>query len=100
MPKENCELCEESGVLKVYNIVPQAVSIEAGIQRPKTVRLCSNCHQELGLWYSAKVGELTYDISVKQFVPKSPSQLAKEYETAYEWFTTYKKTQLSSRFPG
>jgi len=95
MPKEYCELCHESGSLKIYNIVPQAISEEAGIKKPKTVRLCPDCQQELGLWYSAKVGELTYDIAVKQFVPKTPSQLAKEYETAYHWFTDYKKTQLT-----
>ncbi|MFC1952695.1 hypothetical protein ACFLWR_01000 [Chloroflexota bacterium] len=94
MLKKNCELCDESDLLKMYYIVPKAISEQAGIQKPKTVRLCPDCQQELGLWYSAKVGELTYDITMKQFIPKSPSRLVKEYETAYQGFTAYKKTQL------
>lgn len=96
MPKVNCKLCgcEETGLLKRYNIVPQAIAEEAGIQKPKTVMLCLNCQQELGIWYSAKVGAVTYDTGVKQFVPKSPSQLVTEYEVAYQWFTRYKKEQL------
>lgn len=97
MRKVNCELCscDESGLLKRYYIVPQAITEQAGIQRPKTVRLCSNCQQELGIWYSAKVGALTYDTAMKQFTPKLPSQLFKEYEIAYQWFTKYKKAQLT-----
>ncbi|MFC2014440.1 hypothetical protein ACFLUP_00415 [Chloroflexota bacterium] len=100
MRKENCVLCgcNQSVIVqvKVYYIVPQAVTEQASIQRPKTVKLCSNCQQELGIWYSAKVGELTYDTTIKQFTPKSPAQLVKEYEIAYQWFTQYKKAQLTN----
>ena len=97
MPKQNCELCgcDEPGQLKRYYIVPQAITEQANIQRPKTVSLCSNCQQKLGLWYSAKVGTLTYDIDMKQFISKSPSQLVKEYEIAYKWFVNYRKEQLN-----
>ncbi len=97
MRKSNCKLCgcDAPGLVKRYYIVPQAVTEQANIQRPKTVSLCSNCHKEIGLWYSAKVGTLTYDISMKQFIPKSLSQLVKEYEIAYQRFTKYMKEQLT-----
>lgn len=97
MLKKNCELCgcDKPDQLKRYYIVPQAIAEQANIQRPKTVRLCSNCHKELGLWYSAKVADITYDTNMKQFISKSPSQLVKEYEITYKWFVNYRKGQLN-----
>ncbi len=97
MRKSNCKLCgcDDPGLVKRYYIVPQTITEQAGIQRPKTASLCSDCQQELGLWYSAKVGTLTYDTAKKQFIPKSSSQLVKEYEIAYQWFTKYRKEQLT-----
>jgi len=93
----NCKICgrEEPDLVKSYSIVPPEILEEAGIERPKTVRICSNCQLELERWYSAKVSNVTYDNGAKQFVPKTASQLVKEYEVAYQWFTRYKKEQLA-----
>ncbi|MFC1988373.1 hypothetical protein ACFLVJ_00855 [Chloroflexota bacterium] len=97
MLKKNCEICgcDESGQLKQYYIVPQAINEQADIQRPETVSLCASCHQELGMWYSAKVSDITFDTTMKQFISKSPSQMVKEYEVAYQWFVNYRKEQLN-----
>ncbi len=99
MRKVNCKLCGcgESGLLEMYDIVPRSIAEQASMQKPKTVRLCSNCQQELSMWYSAKIGTLTYGIAAKRFVSKSPSQLVTEYEIAYQWFTRYKKAQLTKQ---
>ena len=93
MRKLNCKFCgcDDPDLVKRYYIVPQTITEQAGIRRPKTASLCSDCQQELGRWYSAKVGPLTYDTDTKQFVPKLPSQLVREHEIAYQWFTKYRK---------
>ena len=101
MPKESCELCgyNKPGFINKYYIVPQEISEQAGIKQAKMVRLCPNCQQELGKWYSARVADITYDTEMKQFKPKSPLQMVKEYEMAYQWFVHNKKEQLNKLKP-
>ena len=101
MSKENCQVCgnTEPGLNRRCYIVPEEIAEQAGIPRLKTIRLCPKCQNELENWYSAKIAEVAYDTAAKQFIPKSPLQLAKEYETAYQWFLHNTKEQLNKLKP-
>jgi len=102
MGKETCELCGyrgKPGTIGKYRIVPIKVTKEAGLPESEAVRLCSNCHREIGDWYSRNVGDMTYDPRTQQFRQKSANELVKEYEAAYRVFAEYKRGQrkLKSR---
>ena len=99
MENKACELCRhevETSAIEKYHIIPREVREQAGIQRAKIVRLCTNCCQELNRWNLAKVADSTYDITMKRFRAKSPLEMAKEYEFAYRLFAQYKKGLNSS----
>ncbi len=96
MGKNNCELCGcdvEPKAIERHYIVPREIMEEAGRNRPKTVRLCPNCREELERWYATKIADMTYDTRMKRFRSRSPLEMAKEYEIAYQRFTRYKKGQ-------
>ena len=97
MTKETCELCGyrgEPGTITKYRIVPIRVTEEAGLAESATVRLCSNCHREVGYWYSRSVCDITYDPKTQQFRQKSSRELVKEYEASYRVFAEYKRGQM------
>ena len=94
MKKETCEFCgfeDELGSVKKYRVYPQEIMEQTGRQRSKITRLCPNCQQELEKWYSNNVAHMTYDSRMKQFRNKSPQEMLKEYEVAYQHFTQLKK---------
>jgi len=96
MIKDICEFCgykDELGTVKKYHIFPQEIMEEAGIKRSKIMKLCSNCQQELNKWYSTNVSKMTYDTRMKRFRAKSPQEMIKEYEIAYQSFSRYKMEQ-------
>jgi hypothetical protein len=79
-----------------HHVIPPEVAREAGIARPKVIRLCPNCRQELEEWYSVKVANMAYDTNTKRFIAKSWPELAKEYQFAYDSFVKYKREQKRS----
>ena len=96
MVKSTCEVCgyqSQRGDIKKYHIVPREVTMEAGIIRGRKIALCNNCHKELDELCSKVVADMTYDTKSKQFRAKSPQEMVKEYETAYQRFARYKKEQ-------
>ena len=94
MAEKTCQLCGCEVALKAierHSIIPREIMEQAGIRRSKIVRLCPNCREELQRWYEAKVADLTYDTKMKRFRGRSPLEMVKEYETAYQRFARYKK---------
>lgn len=87
-----CSLSQEN--LVRHKIVPEPVASEAGISGARTVALCPNCSQEVQNWYAKKVLRMNYDEVTRQFKPKSPAELVKEYEGVYKTFVRYKKVAL------
>ena len=87
-----CSLSREN--LVRHRIVPEPVATEAGILDARAVSLCPNCSQEVQNWYAKKVYHMNYDEVTKQFVPKSPAELVREYEGVYKTFVRYKKMAL------
>jgi len=87
-----CSLSQEN--LVRHRIVPEPVATEAGISGARTVALCPSCSQEVQNWYAKKVFHMNYDEVTRQFKPKSPAELVKEYEGVYKTFVRYKKVAL------
>lgn len=96
MSRGKCAICGFSGFdsLKKYSIIPEEIAKTAGLKRAPTVKVCPNCWCELEKWFSAKIADMAYDSMLKQFVPKSPQDLAREYEVSYEWFVRNRGDQL------
>ncbi len=96
MPGGKCAVCglSGSGALTEHPIIPEEIAGEAGLKRTPKVKACPNCRRELEKWFSAKIADTVYDSMAKQFVTKSPRELAREYETSYEWFVRNRGAQL------
>lgn len=97
MGERKCRTCGHSlnrENLVRHSIVPEPVATEAGISGARTVALCPSCRQEVQSWYVRKVSHVHYDEVTKQFVPRSPAELVKEYEGVYNAFVRYKKAAL------
>ena len=96
MAEKTCQICgcelKPKAIVR-YPVVPAEIIEEAGIQRLRTVRLCSNCSEELQRWYETRVSNMTYDTALKRFKGKSPPEMVREYEAAYRRFARYKKEQ-------
>ena len=93
MEKKSCGICGYEGKpedLVIHRIVPEEVARQAGILDTRTVLLCINCSNEFQT-FTKKVPDLSYDDVTKHFIPKSPTELIKEYEAAYKAFIAYKK---------
>ena len=93
MEKKTCDKCGRGNQpedLVIHRIVPKEVARQAGILDTRTVLLCINCSNEFQI-FSKKVHDLSYDDVTKHFIPKSPTELIKEYEAAYKAFIAYKK---------
>jgi hypothetical protein len=94
MKNKTCEICGH--VLSpqetvIHRIVPEEVTLQANIIDSRTVVLCFNCSIEIQDWYRKKVYITDYDARSKQFTPKPPAELVKEYELAYKTFVYYKR---------
>jgi hypothetical protein len=96
MAEKTCRICgcelKPKAIVR-YPVVPAEIIEQAGIQRLRTVRLCSNCCEELQRWYETSVSDMTYDTALKRFTGKSPLEMVREYEAAYRRFARYKKEQ-------
>ena len=96
MAKSMCEVCgyqSHRRDIKKYHIVPSVIMREVGEMRSIKIALCNNCHEEFDELCSKVIADMTYDTSVKRFKPKSPQEMVKEYEIAYQRFSRYKKGQ-------
>lgn len=94
MERKICEICGcmvNSGDLVIHRIVPKEVARQAGILDTRTVVLCINCSNQVQTWYNKKVYSMRYDVDTNRFIPKSPTDMVKEYEAAYRAFAAYKK---------
>jgi predicted HNH restriction endonuclease len=92
-----CQLCGsevDSRYIEKHYVVPKEIMEQARIRRAKIIRLCPNCSAELRNWYNAKIATTTYDAQIKQFRQKLPTEMVKEYESAYSRFARYKKSQF------
>ena len=96
MVKSTCGICgyqSERWEVNKYHIVPSEVMRKAGKLRSRRIMLCNNCRKELDELCSKVVADTTYDTMVKRFRPRSPQEMVKEYEIAYQRFARYKKEQ-------
>ena len=96
MAKGACEVCgyqSERRDIKKYDVVPSAIMREVGRKRSIKILLCNNCHEEFDELCSKVIADMTYDTCAKRFKPKSPQEMVKEYEIAYQRFSRYKKEQ-------
>jgi len=96
MGEESCELCayrSQLGAVEKHHVVPKMVTEQTGMLETQSLKLCCNCHHEVHIWYSAKVTNMTYDAETKRFRPKSPTEMVKEYQSAFDSFVKYKKEQ-------
>ncbi len=96
MGRESCELCGyrgEPGTVEKHHIVPIEVTERAGVPESRIIALCQSCHRELNRWYSVKVADTGYDTSLNRFRPKSPLEMVREYEFAFNTFAKYKQEQ-------
>ena len=96
MEDDACEVCgykSQGGDINKYDVIPDEIIKEAGKLQSRKTTLCNNCHEELGRVYSKLVTSMTYDTRLKQFRTKSPQEMVKEYEVAYQWFTQHRKSQ-------
>lgn len=100
MKRKTCQACGYRGAARdivLHRIIPEEVAEEAGIPDSGTVVLCVNCRNELDTWYSRKISDLTYDTTTRRFIPRSPAEMAKEYEATYQAFAGYKERQRKKR---
>ena len=96
MVMSTCEVCgyqSQRGDIKKYYIVPQEVTREIGKLRGRKIALCNNCRKEFDELCSKVVADMTYDTRSQRFRAKSPQEMVKEYEAAYQRFAHYKKEQ-------
>lgn len=96
--KKDCEACgSESrlGFLIVHHIIPEHVTRQMGIIDSSTVGLCLSCHSAVHNLYAERVFSLLYDSTSKQFKNRLPTEIVKEYKSAYEVFIRRKKGILN-----
>ena len=96
MVESLCEVCgyqSQRGDINDYHIVPREIMREASKRRGRKIALCLKCRKELDELCLKVVANMTYDTASKQFRAKSPPEMVKEYETAYQRFARYKKEQ-------
>jgi len=91
--KETCKVCNsvvDPDTMEKHHIVPRDVTDEAGIPESQTVRLCTDCHEEVHTWYTARVRHTEYDPDTKRFRTKSSLEMVREYQAAFSAFVNYK----------
>ena len=96
MGKDTCEVCgyvSRLGAVQEHYVIPSEISQQALIPKPRKIRICSNCQQELEAWNSAKITKLVYDSIMQLFRPKNPVEMAEEYQSVFNSYVNYKKRQ-------
>jgi 5-methylcytosine-specific restriction endonuclease McrA len=91
--RELCKVCNktvDSDDMEEHHIVPRDITDEAGIPESQTVRLCTECHQEVHNWYTARVRHTEYDPDTRRFRSKSYLEMVSEYQAAFSAFVNYK----------
>lgn len=99
MQRKSCEVCGHAvdpGELVIHRIIPEEITKQAGILDARKVVLCHNCGSQVQDWYNKKVFSMSYDARTNQFIPKSSTEMIKEYEAAYKAFAAYKKAAVES----
>jgi hypothetical protein len=94
MSKYICDVCgyeDTADTVKKYHVTPQEITEEAAIKRVKIIKLCPACRKDLDKWYLNNISHTTYDSRNKRFRGKTPAEMVKEYEIAYQSFTRHKK---------
>jgi 5-methylcytosine-specific restriction endonuclease McrA len=97
--KETCKVCNnvvDPDAMEKHHIVPRDVTDEGGISESQTVRLCTDCHEEVHNWYTARVRHTEYDPDTRRFRTKSSLEMVREYQAAFTAFVKYKNTQQRS----
>jgi hypothetical protein len=92
-----CEVCGcavSPGELVIHRIVPEEIAKQVGILDVRKVVLCLNCGNQIQDWYNKRVFSMSYDDKTNRFIPKSSTEMVKEYEAAYKAFATYKKAAV------
>ena len=91
-----CAICgiSGSGSIKEYPVIPENIVEEAGLKGTPKVKVCPGCWRELEKWFASRVADTAFDTNRKQFLPKPPRDLAREYEVSYEWFVRNRGAQL------
>ena len=99
LEKKICEVCGHKidfGEIEKHHIVPMRLTKEAGIPESRILTLCHDCHQELHMWYSAKVASMSYNTKTKRFETKSRLEMCREYESTFDSFVKYKRGQTKT----
>jgi 5-methylcytosine-specific restriction endonuclease McrA len=94
--KETCKVCNnvvDPDDMEKHHIVPKNVTDEAGIPESQAVRLCSDCHEAVHNWYTARVHHTEYDPDTKRFRAKSSLEMVREYQAAFTAFVNYKNAR-------
>ncbi len=95
MRKETCYICRH-GIkredVRKHRIVPKVFIELCGIVDSGAITLCINCYNEVSDWYIKRVYGLTYDTGTKGFRYKSPNEMVKEYQSAFDSFVKYKRS--------
>jgi len=92
--RKACEVCGNTvdpGELVIHRIVPEEIAGQAGILDVRKVVLCLSCGNQIQDWYNKRVFSMSYDDKTNRFIPKSSTEMVKEYEAAYKAFAAYKR---------
>lgn len=95
MRKYLCDACgceDTADVIRKFHVTPQIIIEEAAVKQTITVKLCQNCRKDIEKWYT-NISSTTYDSRNKRFRDKTPLEMVREYENAFNSFTRYKKEQ-------
>ncbi len=92
--QETCDICRrevDAALLTMHRIVSEDIAKEAAVPASQTARLCTSCGDRLHAWFLNRVSTVTYDLELKRFKSKSPAEMVKEYEAAYNAFVKYER---------
>ena len=93
MEPEICNACGRKLEPKIavrHQIIPEDTAILFDISDSPAVTLCIYCSNQIRDWYRGRVSTLTYDSGLQHFRSKLPTEIRKEYQTAYQGFLDYK----------
>lgn len=94
MVEEICEVCgyrSPLGAIEKYHTIPIQITEAAGMPESRSLKMCCNCQKELDTWYLAKVAKMVYDDTMQRYRYRDPAEMAKEYQSAFNGFVTFKK---------
>jgi hypothetical protein len=96
MGEEICEICgyrSQLGAIEKHHAIPREITESAGNPESTTVKMCLNCRLELDKWYSSEVAKMVFDTMAQQFRYRTPLEMLREYQAAFDGFVNYKKRQ-------